>query len=950
MNLSASPAGLPRPSSRLSSRFSSGSKLSLKHTGSKAWGFFTKASRSGAISAISAILTISAVVVLALFLAASPLLAQTSPSAAPPKGALAPYDLRVEYLTNPLGVDTPQPRFFWKNRHSERGQSQTAFELIVSSSPSADTGDLWESGKTSGNSSIQIVYGGKPLASNRTYYWKVRIYDSDDKPSPWSEVARFDTGLLSPSDWKGQWIGSDGLLRHEFTLPEEPRRARAYISGLGYYELHLNGRRVGNHVLDPGWTDYKKRVLYATYDVTRLLRKGKNAIGVMLGQGWYKSRCLMFQLYIEDASGNVTEIHSDTSWQTARGPVLEDSIYHGETYDAQLEQPGWDRPDFAAPAAPAPAAAGSWHQATAVEAPGGVLSSQMMPAIQVIETIVPLTMTNPAPGVYVFDLGQNLSGWAQLRVSGPAGTNVRLRFSELLYDNGMINQENLRSARAEDHYILRGDGTTEVWEPRFTYHGFRYIEVTGFPGTPRLDSVRGRVVHTAVSPTGNFSASTQILNDIQHLILWGQKTNLHSIPTDCCQRDERMGWMGDAQVTAEEAMMNFDMAAFYTNFLRNIRDEQAADGSITDTVPHIWGQRPADPAWGTAYPLIAWYMYQYYGDRRLIEDYYDSLKKYVEFLRSKSENGLLKYSYYGDWVAIEKCPGSLVSTFYYYYDTRVLADMARLINKPADAQAYDKLAADIKAAFNREFFDPKTRSYGPTQTANALPLFIGLATDKERGPAWSELFNDLVYEHDSHLTTGIIGTKYILDVLTSTGNSDLAYDILTKTDFPSYGYMLKNGATTLWEIWQKREGPSMNSHNHPMFGSIGAWFYRALAGINIAPDSAAYKKLVIKPQMVRDLTHASGSINTINGEVGCAWSRGDRQVKLEAVIPVGSEAEIYIPVFKLRNLKLSEGGTVVFADNQLKTSLPGIKSIEQKGGNLIIRVGSGRYSFKLTGE
>jgi len=928
MNLSASPSWLySRPSSR--------SNLSLRQTGSKAPGFFSKALRSVAIS------TISAVITLILFLT-TPLLAQPAPQPTPVKGALPPYDLRVEYLANPLGVDVAKPRFFWKNRHSERGQSQTAFELIVSSSPSADTGDLWESGKMSGDSSIQIVYGGKPLASNHTYYWKVRIYDSEDKASPWSEVARFDTGLLSPSDWKGQWIGSDGLLRREFTLPEEPRRAQAYIAGLGYYELHLNGRRVGNHVLDPGWTNYKKRVLYATYDVTRLLRKGKNAIGVMLGNGWYKSRALMFELYVEDASGNVTEIHSDTSWQTARGPILEDSIYHGETYDARLEQPGWDRPDFAASA--------GWHQASGVEAPGGVLSSQMMPAIQVIDTILPLTMTNPAPGVYVFDLGQNISGWAQLRVSGPAGTDIRLRFSELLYDNGLINQENLRSARAEDHYILRGDGTTEVWEPRFTYHGFRYIEVTGFPGTPRLDSVRGRVVHTAVSPAGNFSASTQILNDIQHLILWGQKTNLHSIPTDCCQRDERMGWMGDAQVTAEEAIMNFDMAAFYTNFLRTIRDEQAADGSITDTVPHLWGQRPADPAWGTAYPLIAWYMYQNYGDRRLIEDYYDSLKKYVEFLRSKAENGLLKYSYYGDWVAIDKCPGSLVSTFYYYYDTKILADMARLINRQAEAQAYDRLAAEIKAAFNREFFDQKTRHYGPTQTANALPLFIGLATDKERGSAWSELFNDLVYEHDSHLTTGIIGTKYILDVLTSTGNSDLAYDILTRTDFPSYGYMIKNGATTLWEIWQKREGPSMNSHNHPMLGSIGAWFYRALAGINIAPDSVGYKKLVIKPQMVRDLTHASGSLSTINGEVGCAWSKGDRHVKLEAVIPVGSEALIYIPVFKLRNLQLTEGGTVVFADNQLKTSLPGIKSIEAKGGNLIIQVGSGRYSFKLTGE
>ena len=887
------------------------------------------------------VLLISFVSIISPSLLIAPLQAQAQPSASPSEERpMSPYDLRVEYLSNPLGIDMPKPRFFWKNRHPERGQRQTAFQIIVSSSRQAEDGDLWDSGKINTDYSIQIIYDGKPLESNRTYYWKVRIWDGRGEISPWSEVARFDTGLISPADWKGEWIGGDNLLRREFNLPEEAQRARVYICGLGYYELRINGQKVGRHVLDPGWTTFDKRVLYTTYDVTSLLKKGKNAIGVMLGEGWYKSRALLFQLYLEGRDGLLMEVHSDTSWKTAPGPILEDSIYHGEIYDARLEQSGWDEPDFSEK---------GWKSVQKVKAPGGGLSAQLMPAIQVVDTIVPLTMTNPAPGVYVFDLGQNISGWAQLRVCGPAGTDVRLRFAELTYENGMINQENLRSARAEDLYILKGEGE-EVWEPRFTYHGFRYIEVTGYPGTPKIDSVRGRVVHTAVSPAGNFSCSKQLLNDIQRLILWGQKTNLHSIPTDCCQRDERMGWLGDAQVTAEEAIMNFDMAAFYTNFLRNIRDEQAADGSITDTVPHIWGSRPADPAWGAAYPLIAWYMYQNYGDRRLVEDYYDSLKKYVEFLQSKAQNGLLKYSYYGDWVAIDKCPGSLVSTFYYYYGTKVLADMARLINRQAEAQAYDKLATEIKTAFNREFFDPKTGNYGPTQTANALPLFIGLATDKERGGAWSALFNDLVYEHDSHLTTGIIGTKYILDVLTAAGNSDLAYDILTKTDFPSYGYMIKNGATTLWEIWQKREGPSMNSHNHPMFGSIGAWFYRALAGINMAADSVAFKKLIIKPQMVRDLRHASGSIYTINGLVSCSWERSDQKISLQVTIPFGSEAEIYLPVFKLRNLKLTEGGHLVWSDNQLRASLPGVKDIELKGGNVLIRSGSGQYVFELTGE
>jgi alpha-L-rhamnosidase len=343
-------------------------------------------------------------------------------------------------------------------------------------------------------------------------------------------------------------------------------------------------------------------------------------------------------------------------------------------------------------------------------------------------------------------------------------------------------------------------------------------------------------------------------------------------------------------------------------------------------------------------------MYQYYGDRRLIEEHYDAIKKYVEFLRSKAENNVLRLSHYGDWVAIEKCPGSLVSSFYYYYDVKIVGDMARLLHKTQEAQAYDKLAEDIKASFNREFFDPKTRNYGPTQTANTLPLFIGLATEKERGGAWGELFNDLVYEHNSHLTTGIIGTKYILDVLTGAGNSDLAYDILTKTDFPSYGYMIKNGGTTLWELWQKREGPSMNSHNHPMFGSIGAWLYRALAGINMAADSVAFKKLIIKPQMVRDLTQASGSIYTINGEVACSWEKSDRLVRLQVTIPVGSEAEIYIPVFKLRNLKLTEGDTLIWADSKLQVLLPGLKDIQLQGGSVLIRAGSGHYVFELTGE
>ncbi len=861
-------------------------------------------------------------------------------SAAESTGPAAPSALRCEYLDNPIGIDVAKPRFFWIFDHPERGQVQSSYQVLVSTDPKAAAGDIWDSGKVASPKSIQVVFAGKALESGKSYYWKVRTWDRGGAESPWSTVARFDSGLFNKSEWKGVWIGKKNQLRKEFALKGRVKKARAHIAGLGYYELRVNGRKAGSRVLDPAWTTYDKRVLYATYDVTMSLRDGANAVGVTLGQGWYKSRALLLQLNIEMEDGTTMSVVSDTTWKAADGPIFADSVYDGESYDARRETPGWDRAGFDDQA---------WPAAEAVKGPAGVLSAQMMPPIEVVDTVVPLGMTSPLPGAYVFDMGQNFSGWARLRVRGPRGTDVRLRFAELLYKNGTLNQENLRSAQAEDHYILKGEGE-ETWEPRFTYHGFRYVEVTGFPGTPTLETVRGRIVHSAVKPIGSFAASNDVLNGIQRLVTWGQKTNLHGIPTDCSQRDERMGWMGDAQGTAEEAIMNFDMAAFYTNFMRDIRDVQDEKGRITDTVPHIWGSRPADPAWGTAYPLICWYMYQYYGDTRVLEEHYDGLRKYVEFLRSTAENGVLKWSHYGDWVAVEKCPGAIVSSFYYYYDAKVLADAARVLGKSADAALYDKLAAEIRAAFNREFYDPKTGNYADgTQTANTLALFLELPTEKQGG-AWGRLFDDIVYKHDSHLTTGIIGTKYIMELLTRSDQLDLAYDIAVKTDYPSWGYMIKNGATTLWELWQKREGPSMNSHNHPMFGSVGSWLYKALAGINLAPGSNGFEKVLITPGTVRDLTHASGSTMTVRGEVACAWSRTERTMRVEVTVPMGSEAEIVIPKLGIRNIKLTESGQTVWLGDKFHAGALGIVDAADKDGAIRVKTGGGRYVFVLEGD
>jgi alpha-L-rhamnosidase len=878
------------------------------------------------------------ILVLTIFILAGFIAAMAQEEA---QGPQAPTGLRCEYLTNPRGVDVRQPRFSWVLEHSGRGQGQSAYEILVSTQPDAEKGDMWDSGKVSSPGSTQVIYDGKPLAGGRTYYWRVRYWDKDGRVSPFSQSARFDTGLFSRAEWKGKWISGKNQVRKEFNLNKGTASARAYICGLGYYELRLNGRKVGRNVLDPAWTTYDKRALYVTYDITEYLRPGANAVAVMLGQGWYKANVLLLQMNIELEDGSKIEVVSDASWKGMDGPVVSDSIYNGETYDARLETSGWDRPGFDD---------SRWSNVNVVDGPKGELSSQMMPPIRVVDTIVPLKMMSPTAGVFVFDMGQNFSGRAQLRVRGPRGTTIKLRFAELLHDNGMINQENLRGARAEDVYILKGGGE-EVWEPRFTYHGFRYVELTGYPGVPAVNTIRGRVVHTAVEPAGSFSCSKPILNSLQRIIVWGQTSNLHSIPTDCCQRDERMGWMGDAQGTAEEAMYNFDMAAFYTNFLRDIRDVQDEKGTITDTVPHIGGQRPADPAWGTAYPLICWYMYQYYGDRRILEEHYEGIKKYVEYLRSRAENGLVKFSYYGDWVAVDKTPGSIVSSFYYFYDVKILADMAKILGKDQDAKMYSALAEAIKTAFHKEYFDPKTNSYGSgTQTANVLPLFLDLVPQPVRGAVWGNLFDNIVYKNNSHLTTGIIGTKYLMELLTRTGTSDLAYDIATQTTYPSWGYMIENGATTLWELWQLRQGPSMNSHNHPMFGSVGSWLYKALAGINLLPDSVGFEKIRIAPQMVRDLRFASGSLRTVRGVVSSSWSRGEQNIHLEAVIPVGSEAEVLLPKFNLRNIVIKEGGQVLWDSQGFHPGVQGISKVEQRGSLFLIQVGSGRYSLELSGE
>ena len=855
-------------------------------------------------------------------------------------GPLPPSALRCEYMVNPLGIDVASPRFYWVPAHTERGARQTAYQVLVGTTPDAAKGGQWDSGKVASAGTVHVVYGGKALESGRTYYWKVRYWDQADQPSAYSPVATFETALLSSAAWQAQWIKGGNLLRREFTLETAPVRARAYLAGIGYYELRLNGGKVGDHVLDPGYTPFDKRVLYVTYDITGQLRAGPNAVGLMLGEGWYHARAALLQLEIDLPGGRHVRISTDASWKTAQGPILADSIYNGETYDATRELAGWDSPGCDDR---------QWKPASPDEAPHGALSAQMMPPIRVVADLPARKMTSPRQGVYVFDMGQNFSGWTRLRVLGPAGTRVVMRHSELLYEDGTLNVENLRAAKATDTYVLRGDAGGETWEPRFTYHGFRYVELTGYPGTPRLDSVIGREVHTDVRPAGSFAASKPLLNQLQQNIVWGVKSNLHSIPTDCDQRDERMGWMADAHLAAETAMLNFDMAAFYTNFLRSIRDDQDEDGSLPDTVPRGTLKPPADPAWGSAYPLLVKYMWEQYGDRRIVEQHFEGIRRWAEFLHTRADaDGIVSFVKYGDWVPTERTPGDLVSTAYYYLSLDTVARMAAVLGKSPEAARYRTLADSVAAGFQKRFYHADSHSYANgTQTASTLPLFFGITPAGDRDSVQNSLNSDIVYSKNTHLSTGILGTKYLLPLLSQDGRGDLAYDLATQTTYPSWGYMIEKGATTVWELWQDVEGPSMNSHNHAMFGSVGAWFYTSLAGIHIDPKNPGYERIRIQPEMVRDLHYASASIDTVRGRVASAWQREPGRTRLEVTIPPGSTAEIYLPVFGNADATVEEGGRAVWKARAFVAGVSGVGAARAAGGDVLIEAASGTYVFEV---
>ncbi|MDI6447741.1 glycoside hydrolase family 78 protein [Anaerobaca lacustris] len=864
-------------------------------------------------------------------------------------------DLRCEYLCEPLGIDVVQPRLSWKLQSQWRGRKQTAYQVLVASNEELlrdNRADLWNTGKVTSDRSIQVAYAGRPLASRTRCFWKVRVWDRDDKPSPFSAVATWEMGLLEPDDWQAKWITAPGdedgmppapIFRKTFVLSKPVRQARLYICGLGYYEAHLNGGKVGDHVLDPAFTRYDRRALYVTYDVTGQLKSEFNAIAVVLGNGWYDMDAeaawnfnkapwrarptLRCQLEVTFTDGTARTIASDGTWRVAPSPITFNCIRQGETYDARREIPGWNTADTSD---------ANWSLTKVGPGPKGTLSAQMMPPIQVIGTLKPVKVAEPKPGVYVFDLGQNIAGWARLKTSGPAGTKVVMQYAERLNDDGTIDQKDIAvhtksTPFQTDTYILKGEGT-ETWEPRFVYHGFQYVQVTGLPGKPDADTIQGRIVHTALDQAGLFECSNDLFNKIQRCTLWAYVGNYHGYPTDCPHR-EKNGWTGDAHLAAELGLYNFDAAAAYTKWMTDFKDEQRDSGELPGIVPtagwgYAWGN---GPAWDSAYLLIPWYMYQYRDDTRILTEHYERFKRYVDYLTSKADNGIVSIGL-GDWVpAKTETPAKVTSTGYYYRDALIVSKVAAMLGKTDDARHYADLAMRIRDAFNRAFFDPKTGLYaGGTQTAMSCALYHGLVHPAERQRVVDKLV-ERIEKNDNHLDAGILGTKYLIDALTANGRADVVYKMATKTTYPSWGHWIAQGATTLWEQW---DGGA--SRNHIMFGHISAWFYQALAGINLSPDAVGFKHVVIKPQLLGDVTWVRAEHESMYGTIKSAWDvKGDR-FTLKVAVPTNTTATVYVPCDEEQFAK--EGPSTIHSGDHVRFA-------RLEDGYVVFEVESGTFEF-----
>ncbi len=874
------------------------------------------------------------------------------------------YGLTCGHVTDPLAIEQKSVSFGWKVRHPISGRLQKSYRIQVFRKDKNEV-PVWDSGVVLSRACYGILYQGPDLLEGEDYQWIV-IVEDDQGAIAQSQPAFFGIGI---THWKGCWLSGANymagdtapLFRKGFSVPADLVSAKLYLAAVGYAEVTLNGQKISDRVLEPGWTDFRKTVLYSAYDVSKLLRTGENAVGIMMGSGWYSNGNLCYdtasmggqflmQLVMIRKNGEKLVVSSDLhqGWlTTSKGPIRRESIYHGETYDARMEKVGWDQPGYL------PAAKDGWEEPLWVEPPEGQLRPQVMEPIRVRKCLEPVEIRKTGPDEYVFDFGQNLAGWAELKVQGPRGQKVELKFAENIYPDGSIDVTTTRNAQAQDEYILKGQGE-ERYEPHFTYHGFRYVRMRGYPGVPGSDALKACLVCSDVTSRGQFSCGNEILNRIHQAVLWTELSNLHSIPTDCPQRDERLGWLNDMTVRAEEAVYNFDMSAFYEKWTDDILEGQGpVTGALPDVAPFFrLGRRPADPV-SSSLLVVPWLVYLHTGDKGILEKCYDGMKRWEAYLEKVSDQDIVKFSYFGDWagpVTVSDpesgasgsysavTPPDFISTWAYYLNCVLLKNIARILGREKDFVTYLEMSRRILERFNKRFFREKENQYATgSQAANVCGLLLNMTPQDKSDEVLANLVSNIKEEYNTHLTTGNQCTKYVMDVLTLHDQVDLAFELASQTSYPSWGYMLEHGGTTIWERWEMASTGLVTqccSQSHPMNASIDAWFYKYLAGIQPDPSAPGFENVLIRPNVPKNLTSAFGALETVRGLVSSEWSQNSSQFAMNVEIPFNATGDVTLQTSGFCSITCDD--TVLWQKNDSMSTF-------QK--SITLRIFPGKHSF-----
>ncbi len=898
------------------------------------------------------------------------------------------FDLRCVGQSNPGGIDRQALSFSWKLKCAKNGCSQLAYQILVASSKeklNRMESDVWNSGKRVSNQSIWIKYEGKELVSSQIYHWKVVVWPDRGQESMESEVANFSTGLLSPGDWTASWIGLDSAFswdsptrfhsrlsaryfRKTFTIKREIKRATLYVVGLGLYELYVNGAKVGDQVLAPTVSDYSKRVYYNTYDLTGHLAHKNNTIGIVLGNGRFFSLRpgevgewkeeiptitnfgfpkLLFQLHIEYKNGSAETVISDNTWKvTADGPIRSNNEYDGETYDARKEMPNWHSPDFDDSA---------WLPVSMTSPPDGKVCWQPNPNMQIMQELKPIAIQQ-LKKIFVIDMGQNMAGWVSINTEGKAreGDTITLRFAERLNEDGRLYMANLRHAEVTDRYVVNGGSKNKIWEPSFVYHGFRYVSVEGVDSLQASD-ITGKVIYDDMETTGSFTSSHPLLNQIHKNARWGISGNYKGMPVDCPQRDERMGWLGDRSINSFGESFIFDNYLLYVKWLDDIKDSQLESGSIPDVAPSYWWRFFSDNmTWPSTYLFVSDMIYRQFGDQEIIRRHYPAMKKWMLYMqRYLSDEHLLTKDSYGDWCmppeslelihskdSTRKTPGEFIASAYFYHCLKMMEEFAVLSNQEQDQLEYRTMADNVLVAINKKYLNESRVYYANnTTTANLLALAFELAPVEARDSIMKNIVTVIKSKYDNHLSTGLIGNQWLMRGLSNNGFDDLAFAIASNTTYPSWGYMIKNGATTFWELWNgNTANPAMNSGNHVMLlGDLLLWYYENLAGIkSIEPG---FKKIEMKPS-IGSLIYVSASHRSPYGVIESNWTKSKYKFHWTIVIPANSSAIVYIPSSSKN--KIEENMKPLDGNKR-------IKFIENKKGYFVFEVQSGEYHF-VVGE